>query len=281
MSFLQTLSTNDVVAQYVAAYKAIDGYTRGIEDAAQPGDGSVYPNWQKAQAALSQGKQAALGWVNGVAVRAKESPASITDWDPELGALIADLKLQAKPPIADAAKQMIAIDAKHIVDILSQKTGQFSGLVTGLSSLADALSKSDGEIGRCENDIGADIRSFRSARAILFGNLQAEESKVCPSNSTIVELREEISKLVNYERAAGDWNSVLSQVFDLAKEAVPSARFLQGFWQEIGKGVGQAIDAAKRLPQDAATVLSLDLEYIQKSWTTLQQEMHKITQQLS
>lgn len=195
--------------------------------------------------------------------------------------MIADLKTQARPPLTDAAKKAIAVDAKNIVQILGQKTEEFSGLVNGgLSTLANDLSTASGDILDCRHAIGKDIGSYRWAQGQLMGELQAEESKVCPDKSTIAELQQKIGQLMAYAGAAGDWESTLTTVCDLAKEAVPSARFLQSFWQGIGKGIQQASDAAKKVPQDTAAVLSLDLQQIQDTWTGVQQEMQKITKQL-
>lgn len=280
MSFLATLSANDVVAQYVAAYQAVQTYTSSIGNIGPPGDASSYPNWQAAQAALLQGKQAALDWPNRVAAPAKEVPASITNWDPELAGLIANLKVQAQPPLTDAKKKQIAADANNILKILGQKAGEFSGLVTDLSSLAGALSQAHTTITGCHNAIQNDIGNYRNTRSQLIGKLQAEGSKICPSHTYMRQLQNEILQQQAQTNAAIDWENTVDQVYNLAVEAVPSAQFLQGFWQGIGEGIAQASAAAKKLPQDPSGVLLLDIQQIANTWSRVQQEMAKISQQL-
>lgn len=280
MSFLATLSAKDVVAQYVAAFQAIQNYTNGIENTGPPGDGFNYPNWQNAQAALSQAKQAALDWPNGVAARAMQVPANITNWNPELSALIADLKLQAVPPLTDAKKTEIGIDANQIVGILRQDAAEFAGLVTGLSSLASALLQAHTTILGCDHAIWNDIANYRATQGQLWGQLQAEKSKTSPNKSTIAQIQHDINQQQNYIYAAQDWDNTVRQVYNLAVEAVPSAQFLQSFWQGIAAGIAQASAAAKKLPQDPSGILSLNIQQIEQTWSRVQQEMTKITQQL-
>jgi len=280
MSFLATLSAKDVVAQYVAAFKAVQNYTLGIENTAPPGDGFNYPNWQTAQAALSQAKQAAMNWPNDVAARALAVPSNIANWNPELSALIADLKLQAQPPLTDAKKTEIGIDANSIVQILAQDAGEFSGLVSGLSSLASALLQAHTTIIGCQSTIKNDYINYQGKLGQYTGQLQAEKSKTTWNYGLIAQLENEIQKEQSRINAAIDWDNTTGQVYNLAVEAVPSAQFLLSFWQGIAQGVAQASAVAKKLPKDPAGVLSLNIQQIEQIWSRVQQEMTKITQLL-
>lgn len=283
MLYLSLLAEDSSFAsQYTAALAALDTWSGQIVSVQDPSTPN-YPNAASAATALGQAKAAAAEWPNTVAPEARALPTQIVNWNPQIGAAIAELQqLAAQPqPFSSTVRSAISQTAGTAIGILSQTSGKVATFTRDVGTLAADVASAQAAFLLVQHDALGTAAAANAQAASLSAQLQKEKSAASPNADHIHNTSSALASAQAEAADATTWAQLAATESAELVQANPSIQFLSSYWAQFASELAHVMTELRSVTQDADAVVGIDVQAALDGWDAVYADMSALASLLA